>query len=138
MSRRHLDDTRPEPCARALSTPTYGPTARLALFDQPKSPADSIMHPVSSLRGQVQMVPRIIRANMVTPAGLKIGDTLAQARRIYGADFRISLAQGGSWFVATSTGTLDGLLTDEVNESHATPRIADIDAGSVGCPATSP
>jgi hypothetical protein len=47
--------------------------------------------------------------NMVTPAGLKIGDTLAQARRIYGADFRTSLAQGGSWFVATSTGTLDGL-----------------------------
>jgi hypothetical protein len=76
--------------------------------------------------------------NMVTPAGLKIGDTLAQARRIYGADFRTSLAQGGSWFVATSTGTLDGLLTDEVNESHATPGIADIDAGSVGCPATSP
>jgi hypothetical protein len=76
--------------------------------------------------------------NASTSSGLKIGDTLAQAQRIYDGSLRTSQAQGGSWFAATSTGTLDGLLTNEVDGPRPTPRIADIDAGSVGCPAMSP
>jgi hypothetical protein len=76
--------------------------------------------------------------NVITAGGLRIGDTLAQAQRIYGAALRTSPAQGGSWFAATPTGTLAGLFTTEVNETTPTPRIADITAGSVGCPAVSP
>ncbi len=73
-----------------------------------------------------------------TAAGLRIGDSLAQARRLYGRALRTSLAQGGSWFVTTPTGTLAGILTGEVNDLTPPPRIADITAGSVGCPAASP
>lgn len=76
--------------------------------------------------------------NVTTAAGLQIGATLPQAQRIYGAALRTSLAQGGSWFAATPTGTLSGNLTNEINRRTPTPRIADITAGSVGCPAASP
>jgi len=76
--------------------------------------------------------------NFTTATGLRIGDTLAQARRLYGSSLRTSLAQGGSWFAATPTGTLAGILTNEVIQRTPAPRIADITAGSVGCPAVSP
>jgi hypothetical protein len=76
--------------------------------------------------------------NVTTAAGLRIGDTLAQARHIYGNAFRTSLAQGGSWFATTPSGTLSGNLTNEANELTPEPRIADLTAGSVGCPAMSP
>ena len=46
-----------------------------------------------------------------TAAGLRIGDNIAQARRIYGSAFVVLFSQGGSWRVTTSTGTLDGYLT---------------------------
>jgi len=74
-----------------------------------------------------------------TAAGLRIGEDIEQARRIYGSAFVVSLAQGGSWRVTTSTGTLDGYLT--AVPDHPTPpvpRVADVSAGSVGCPAASP
>lgn len=74
--------------------------------------------------------------NVVTRKGLRIGDSLERAKKIYGTDFRTSYAQGGSWFAFTSTGTLAGYLTAEVNRASA--RIEDITAGSVGCPAASP
>jgi hypothetical protein len=76
--------------------------------------------------------------NVTTSAGLRIGYTLAHARRLYGNALRTSFAQGGSWFATTPTGTLAGLFTNEVNERTPTPRVADITAGSVGCPAASP
>lgn len=76
--------------------------------------------------------------NVVTSRGLKIGDTLTEARQLYGAEFTTSVTQGGSWFAKTATGALAGYLTAEVNLSSATPRIADITVGSVGCPAASP
>jgi hypothetical protein len=76
--------------------------------------------------------------NVNTVAGLRIGDTLVQARRLYRSGLRTSLAQGGSWFATTPTGTLAGILTNEVNEHTPAPRIAEITAGSVGCPAASP
>ncbi|MGH3256674.1 MAG: hypothetical protein ACRDOU_14990 [Streptosporangiaceae bacterium] len=74
-----------------------------------------------------------------TAAGLRIGDDIAQARRIYGRAFVVLFAQGGSWRVTTSTGVLDGYLTavpGGPNPSAA--KIADVSAGSVGCPAASP
>ena len=46
-----------------------------------------------------------------TAAGLRIGDDVAQARRIYGSAFVVLFSQGGSWRVTTSTGMLDGYLT---------------------------
>lgn len=46
-----------------------------------------------------------------TAAGLRIGDGVAQARRIYGSAFVVLFSQGGSWRVTTSTGMLDGYLT---------------------------
>ncbi|TAN25135.1 MAG: hypothetical protein EPN30_05245 [Actinomycetota bacterium] len=76
--------------------------------------------------------------NSQTAKGLRIGDTLAYAKQIYGSELRTSLAQGGSWFASTPSGTLAGLTTEEVNSTSPAPRIADISAGSVGCPAVSP
>jgi hypothetical protein len=66
---------------------------------------------------------------LTTTAGLRVGDTVARARQIYGAAFKTSAAQGGSWSVAG----LRGYLTAPQNG-----RIATIDAGNVGCPALSP
>lgn len=75
---------------------------------------------------------------VATAAGLRIGDPLTRAARLYGASLRTSYAQGGSWFVETPAGTLAGYLTNEVDATGPAPRIADVTAGSVGCPAASP
>jgi hypothetical protein len=82
--------------------------------------------------------PTRVRPNVVTERGLRIGDTLRQLRRLYGGALRTSYAQGGSWFVTTPSGTLDGVLTSEITSKNPVPRILTIDAGSVGCPAVSP
>ena len=74
-----------------------------------------------------------------TAAGLRIGDDVAQARRIYGSAFVVLFSQGGSWRVTTSTGMLDGYLTAVPDRpTPPTPRVTDVSAGSVGCPAASP
>ena len=74
-----------------------------------------------------------------TAAGLRIGDGIAQARRIYGSAFVVLFSQGGSWRVTTSTGMLDGDLTAVPGRpTPPAPRVADVSAGSVGCPAASP
>jgi hypothetical protein len=75
---------------------------------------------------------------MATVAGLHIGDTLARAAHLYGRSLRTSYAQGGNWAAATTKGKLAGYLTSEVNSTKPVPQIADITAGSVGCPAASP
>lgn len=75
--------------------------------------------------------------NAITAKGLRLGDTLSRARQIYGISFVTSYAQSGSWSARTSTGTLDGYLTDEVQAQPAA-QIASIGAGAVGCPAMSP
>jgi hypothetical protein len=64
-----------------------------------------------------------------TTAGLRVGDTVARASQLYGAAFKTSAAQGGSW----SAAGLRGYLT-----APRSGRIATIDAGNVGCPALSP
>ena len=76
--------------------------------------------------------------NVITTKGLKIGDTLTQAKQIYGSSLRTSAAQGGSWFASTPSGILAGLTTDELYRTNPPPKIAGISAGSVGCPAVSP
>ncbi len=74
-----------------------------------------------------------------TAAGLRVGDDIAQARRIYRRAFVVLLAQGGSWRVTTSTGVLDGYLTAVPGgPTPPDPKVADVSAGSVGCPAASP
>jgi hypothetical protein len=77
-------------------------------------------------------------SNAGTVEGLRIGDSLARATLLYGTSLKTSTAQGGSWSVATSTGTLAGLWSNEINRTSPEPRIADITAGSVGCPGASP
>jgi len=77
--------------------------------------------------------------NASTEAGLRIGDSLGKARALYGDGFETTTAQGGAWSVSTSTGTLAGNFTAEVDQTPSlNPRIGDITAGSVGCPAASP
>jgi hypothetical protein len=75
---------------------------------------------------------------MATAAGLHIDDTLARAAHLYGRSLRTSYAQGGNWSAATPNGKLAGYLTSEVNSTKPAAQIADITAGSVGCPAASP
>jgi hypothetical protein len=92
----------------------------------------------SLLGAQVSGAPNVI-PGASTAAGLRIGDDVAQARRIYGSAFVVLLSQGGSWRVTTSTGMLDGYLTAVPGRpTPPVPKVADVSAGSVGCPAASP
>jgi hypothetical protein len=92
----------------------------------------------SLLAAQGSGAPTVIPTES-TAAGLRIGDDVAQARRIYGSAFDVLFSQGGSWRVTTSTGRLDGYLTAVPGRSASpAPRVADVSAGSVGCPAASP
>jgi hypothetical protein len=75
---------------------------------------------------------------LATARGLRVGDTLAFAARLYGTALRTSLEQGGSWFASTPYGTLEGFLSAEANRHSPPPRILTIEAGDVGCPAMSP
>jgi len=78
------------------------------------------------------------KADMATAKGLRVGDTLGEARRLYDGALRTTLAQGGAWFAKTPNGTLEGYLSAEVNQESPPPRIASIEAGHVGCPAATP
>lgn len=75
--------------------------------------------------------------DVVTGAGLRIGGTIAQAKRIYGRQFITSAAQGGSWKVQTPSGEMVGLL-DGPPMSGSTDQVDLIGAGYFGCPAMSP
>lgn len=72
--------------------------------------------------------------NVATAAGLRLGDTVAQAKKIYGPRFITSADQGGSWKVKTLTGEVLGLL---VKPPMAGPgdQVDVIGAGDFGCPA---
>ncbi len=72
----------------------------------------------------------------VATGSLRLGETTAQLRHLYGRRLRLSGEQGGAYFVATPAGRIDGFLTDEIQRPGA--RVASIDAGDVGCPAMSP
>jgi len=74
---------------------------------------------------------------VVTAAGLRLGDTIAQAEKIYGRQFITSAAQGGSWKVKTPTGEMLGLLVSPPI-TGSTDQIDMIGAGYFGCAAMGP
>jgi hypothetical protein len=74
-----------------------------------------------------------------TSKGLELGDTLSHARKIYGTSLRTSTDQGGTWFVSTSEGRIEGFLNPSTGRTpKPSARILTIDVGDVGCPAMSP
>lgn len=85
-----------------------------------------------------QGVPPPSAPILATARGLRLGETVFEARRLYGsAAFQVGERQGGSWYVSTPTGPLDGFLT--VRGSGAPDfRIATIQAGPSICAALSP
>ncbi len=80
-----------------------------------------------------------IQPAVKTSAGLRLGNTLAQARAIYGAKLTTSTTQGGAWFASTPSGRIDGFLNPSTGKTpQPTAHIETIDVGVVGCPAMSP
>jgi hypothetical protein len=84
--------------------------------------------------------PPLHGVELATSRGLRIGDTLARGRRLYGAAFMISPAQGGTWSVHTARGLLSGYAwgTPRHGDVNWQSVVATIDAGDVGCAALSP
>lgn len=76
--------------------------------------------------------------NGMTPKGLRVGDTLAEARRLYPGRVTTSGVNGGVYAIKTSTGTIRGYLSSETSSRSDRVKISSISAGSVGCPAASP
>jgi hypothetical protein len=76
--------------------------------------------------------------NGQTQQGLRVGDTLAEARRLYPGHVTTSGENGGVYAVKTTTGTVRGYLSLEVSNPPDKIRVVSISAGSVGCPAASP
>jgi hypothetical protein len=80
-------------------------------------------------------------ADLKTAAGLHVGDSIRQARQLYGKALRLSFEQGGAWFTRTSVGQLDGFTHGRSgNRTDIGPdsRVGTIEAGTVGCAALSP
>lgn len=75
--------------------------------------------------------------NVATSAGLRLGDTIAQAKEIYGRQFMTSAAKGGSWKVKTPTGEILGLLVNPPM-AGSSDKIEMIGAGDFGCAAMGP
>ncbi len=76
--------------------------------------------------------------NGETSRGLRVGGTLAEARRLYPGHVTTSGENGGVYAVKTTTGTIRGYLSGEVSNPAAKIEIVSISAGAVGCPAASP
>jgi len=76
--------------------------------------------------------------NGETLRGLRLGDTLAEARRLYPGRVSTSGQNGGVYAIKTGAGTIRGYLSLENSNPPGRIRIVSISAGSVGCPAASP
>jgi hypothetical protein len=76
--------------------------------------------------------------NGETARGLRVGDTLAEARKLYPSRVTTSGENGGVYAVKTTTGTIRGYLSMEVSNPATKIEIVSISAGAVGCPAASP
>ncbi len=76
--------------------------------------------------------------NGATPKGLRVGDTLAVAQKLYPRDITTSGENGGVYAVPTTSGTIRGYLSMEIMNPPTRIKIVTISAGSVGCPAASP
>jgi hypothetical protein len=68
------------------------------------------------------------------PDGIRIGQSLAEAKAAGGPAFTWSYSQGGSWTLHTPAGQLEGLLTAVPPQGN----IEDLAAGSLGCPGMVP
>jgi hypothetical protein len=77
---------------------------------------------------------------LATARGLRIGDTLARGRALYGHAFTLSSAQGGTWSVRVGGRLIDGYAwgTPKHGDVSWHSVVATIDAGDVGCAALSP
>jgi hypothetical protein len=76
--------------------------------------------------------------NGKTPLGLRVGDSLAEARSLYPGRVTTRAENGGVYAIKTATGTIRGYLSLEISNPPNKIKIASISAGSVGCPAASP
>jgi hypothetical protein len=86
--------------------------------------------------GQMQVQAPVLAST----AGLRIGDTVAQAERLYGGTFRLS-TRDGSWSAATPDGRIEGITWPTPRPGaviNSRSEIANIDAGVPECPATAP
>jgi hypothetical protein len=83
--------------------------------------------------------PPIRGVELATARGLRIGDTLARGRTLYGPAFRLSSAQGGTWKLGTGR-VIRGYAWGHPKDGDVSWQslVATIDAGDVGCPALSP
>jgi hypothetical protein len=72
---------------------------------------------------------------LATSKGLRVGDTVATGKRLYGPAFEITAQQGGAWFATTPQGRLMGYTSEVTN---ANGKILTIQAGHVGGPALTP
>lgn len=68
---------------------------------------------------------------LATPKGLRVGDTLGKARRLYGFSFHASHRHGGSWWVRTPQGLLGGVASGLPGGPRRS--VATIAAGHMGC-----
>lgn len=73
---------------------------------------------------------------LATARGLRVGDTLAMGKVLYGRDFHSSRHHGGSWWASTPDGRLRGLASGWPQGPLGS--VATIAAGDVGCPAVTP
>jgi len=75
---------------------------------------------------------------MATSKGLRVGESLTTARRLYGSSLTSSSVQGGAFFVSTSAGRIDGFLNNNPIYDAAGSRVTTIGAGIQGCPSMEP
>jgi hypothetical protein len=76
--------------------------------------------------------------NGETAQGLRVGDTLAEVRKLYPGRVTTSGDNGGVYAIKTSAGTIRGYLSLEVLNPPTKIHVVTISAGPVGCPAASP
>lgn len=73
-----------------------------------------------------------IHAEFQGDGGLRLTDTVRQARLLYGGAFKVYGARGGSWSVATRSGTLTGSLLSPPALTGLSDQIDRISAGNIG------
>jgi hypothetical protein len=73
---------------------------------------------------------------LATARGLRVGDTLATGKVLYGRNFHASRHHGGSWWASTPEGRVVGLASGWPQGPLGS--VATIAAGHVGCPSVTP
>jgi hypothetical protein len=73
-----------------------------------------------------------IREEFRADGGLRLTDTVRQAKLLYGGAFKVYGARGGSWSVVTKSGTLTGSLLSPPALTGLSDQIDRISAGNIG------